>query len=500
MGATTSSRSNHHQIPTSTTTTPPTTIPTAAPTTTNNRVVSSFPLSPSTTYPPTPANSNKWLDFGPVFIVRRHTTETAATAAAAFASPSAGAQPSATATDARISPAAEHVGTASTVTGTTTTAPLDAGDGVSEDDASGDEAEESENEQVDVGEQVMTDEMAEAVECCYDTSPPPHNPTTLHARLQIHRSSVTYKPATACTPHPSLTFCVDTLAPCTADIMVAGTLVRSVALAAAMGQVVTVEPCPMGKCCVQVVEKAARGGNPQKAWFVCALGEGGVGKLRQGATINGIKFHLQEIYGAATSPIASTATTSSGQDCPICLSDPRCVLVLPCRHLCLCRACAEAVRVQGRAGAAVAAGVPRCPICRAVVQSLLHIRTPHDEPDVKDNNNSDIPRTPIPHPTTLPLLPAHPPSDSSTSSSVSSLNLTRSAAPAPSAPPLSPQPQPYRYHDYEYDPVSAPRRKSYHSVVVEPEQGEDGSGGVPGSVLSSVQSGVAGGASCEWVV
>lgn len=47
--------------------------------------------------------------------------------------------------------------------------------------------------------------------------------------------------------------------------------------------------------------------------------------------------------------------------CVVCMSAPRSVAIFPCRHMCVCPACAEMVRVQ----------TARCPICRCVVESLL---------------------------------------------------------------------------------------------------------------------------------
>ena len=46
-----------------------------------------------------------------------------------------------------------------------------------------------------------------------------------------------------------------------------------------------------------------------------------------------------------------------------CLAEARDTTVLPCRHMCMCRACAGELRRQSS----------RCPICRVHVESLLHI-------------------------------------------------------------------------------------------------------------------------------
>ncbi|CAF0755656.1 unnamed protein product [Rotaria sp. Silwood1] len=49
--------------------------------------------------------------------------------------------------------------------------------------------------------------------------------------------------------------------------------------------------------------------------------------------------------------------------CVICLTDIRNVLLLPCRHLCLCKTCAENLKFQSS----------HCPICRIPFRALLQI-------------------------------------------------------------------------------------------------------------------------------
>ncbi len=49
--------------------------------------------------------------------------------------------------------------------------------------------------------------------------------------------------------------------------------------------------------------------------------------------------------------------------CVICLTDIRNVLLLPCRHLCLCGSCAENLKFQST----------NCPICRVPFRALLQI-------------------------------------------------------------------------------------------------------------------------------
>lgn len=53
-----------------------------------------------------------------------------------------------------------------------------------------------------------------------------------------------------------------------------------------------------------------------------------------------------------------------GSECVVCLSDPREVFVLPCRHLCLCADCAPDYKRQAN----------RCPICRKTIVQMVRLR------------------------------------------------------------------------------------------------------------------------------
>lgn len=54
---------------------------------------------------------------------------------------------------------------------------------------------------------------------------------------------------------------------------------------------------------------------------------------------------LRDIFGLEPKP-ASTSDDESSSECVVCMSAPRDTLVLPCRHLCLCKGCAEVLRFQ----------------------------------------------------------------------------------------------------------------------------------------------------------
>uniref|UniRef100_A0A3Q3DHR2 E3 ubiquitin-protein ligase n=1 Tax=Hippocampus comes TaxID=109280 RepID=A0A3Q3DHR2_HIPCM len=91
--------------------------------------------------------------------------------------------------------------------------------------------------------------------------------------------------------------------------------------------------------------------------------------LKQKQVVDGVSYLLQEIYGienkynSQESKVADDEISDNSAECVVCLSDVRDTLILPCRHLCLCNACADTLRYQANC----------CPICR-LFRALLQIR------------------------------------------------------------------------------------------------------------------------------
>ncbi|KAJ8013450.1 hypothetical protein DPEC_G00029920 [Dallia pectoralis] len=92
--------------------------------------------------------------------------------------------------------------------------------------------------------------------------------------------------------------------------------------------------------------------------------------LKQKQVVDGVSYLLQEIYGienkynSQESKITEDDISDNSAECVVCLSDVRDTLILPCRHLCLCNACADTLRYQANC----------CPICRLPFRALLQIR------------------------------------------------------------------------------------------------------------------------------
>lgn len=150
----------------------------------------------------------------------------------------------------------------------------------------------------------------------------------------------------------------------------------------------------------------AEGKSPQSQSTFCTFVRQQAGwaikMLKQKVQVDGLTYELQEIYGidgslaaapkgdagaggggskAGSSETAAGEKTGGaldeidipdGAECIICLCEPRNTTVLPCRHMCLCSECAEALRK----------GSSTCPICRTRVEALLQIRV-----DNKDAND-----------------------------------------------------------------------------------------------------------------
>ncbi|XP_057771817.1 probable E3 ubiquitin-protein ligase LUL4 isoform X2 [Salvia miltiorrhiza] len=74
-------------------------------------------------------------------------------------------------------------------------------------------------------------------------------------------------------------------------------------------------------------------------------------------------YELREIYGLGKSG-PGFSDSGSGKECVVCMTEPKDIALLPCRHMCMCSSCAKALRLQSN----------KCPICREIIEALLEIR------------------------------------------------------------------------------------------------------------------------------
>ncbi|KAI4322253.1 hypothetical protein L6164_021964 [Bauhinia variegata] len=93
-------------------------------------------------------------------------------------------------------------------------------------------------------------------------------------------------------------------------------------------------------------------------------GEYEVQVMKQILWVKGQRYELQEIYGIGNTGDGDLDGNDSGRECVICLSEPRDITVLPCRHMCMCSGCAKLLRSH----------TDSCPICRHPVERLMEIK------------------------------------------------------------------------------------------------------------------------------
>ncbi len=83
-----------------------------------------------------------------------------------------------------------------------------------------------------------------------------------------------------------------------------------------------------------------------------------------------------DVLKKSSSDLDLLLNNTNESTCVICLTDIRNVVLLPCRHLCLCGSCAENLKFQSA----------NCPICRVPFRALLQINALHKRRNCLINN------------------------------------------------------------------------------------------------------------------
>ncbi|XP_057961216.1 probable E3 ubiquitin-protein ligase LUL3 [Malania oleifera] len=86
--------------------------------------------------------------------------------------------------------------------------------------------------------------------------------------------------------------------------------------------------------------------------------------IKQILWVDRVRYELREIYGIKDSDEAGIDNNDAGEECVICMTEPKDTAVLPCRHMCLCSECAKELRLQSST----------CPICRQPIQKFIEIK------------------------------------------------------------------------------------------------------------------------------
>ncbi|XP_073822186.1 uncharacterized protein [Musca autumnalis] len=74
---------------------------------------------------------------------------------------------------------------------------------------------------------------------------------------------------------------------------------------------------------------------------------------------------LLAIYHKHASSVTPTANNDSVLNCIVCLERTRNILLLPCKHICLCSNCADRIMDER--------GIKFCPLCRQDINQTLEI-------------------------------------------------------------------------------------------------------------------------------
>eukprot|EP01112_Ceratiomyxa_fruticulosa_P017957 TRINITY_DN5681_c0_g1_i2.p1 TRINITY_DN5681_c0_g1~~TRINITY_DN5681_c0_g1_i2.p1 ORF type:complete len:452 (-),score=113.66 TRINITY_DN5681_c0_g1_i2:246-1601(-) len=127
----------------------------------------------------------------------------------------------------------------------------------------------------------------------------------------------------------------------------------------------------------------------------CTDGTYAIKVFRQKVHFGGSVFGVHDIFGIDNND------GGENRECVVCMTEPRDTIVLPCRHCCLCGACAEMMRFQTN----------KCAICRSAVKSFLKVSlsSKQDDSNTQADNNSQlktstnnfITQPPIPTPSSL---------------------------------------------------------------------------------------------------
>ncbi|KAJ1999232.1 hypothetical protein H4R26_005152 [Coemansia thaxteri] len=87
--------------------------------------------------------------------------------------------------------------------------------------------------------------------------------------------------------------------------------------------------------------------------------------VKQKVCVNGTVYLQHKIFSPSeTLQSRANPINEVPQQCAVCLSHECDAMMLPCRHLCMCRDCASTHRQHSN----------KCPICRTVVEAIMHIR------------------------------------------------------------------------------------------------------------------------------
>ncbi|KAG5035304.1 hypothetical protein JHK87_010214 [Glycine soja] len=87
-------------------------------------------------------------------------------------------------------------------------------------------------------------------------------------------------------------------------------------------------------------------------------------KARAETGYQSVRYELRELYGIGNSSTTNFDDNDPRNECVICMTEPKDTTVLPCRHMCMCNECANALQHQFN----------KCPKCRQPIEELIEIK------------------------------------------------------------------------------------------------------------------------------
>jgi len=89
--------------------------------------------------------------------------------------------------------------------------------------------------------------------------------------------------------------------------------------------------------------------------------------IKQKLEVKEESYEIDDIY-IASAENANTQVLNVGPvTCIVCYTDKAKVLLYPCRHFCLCEACATKIKQEGKG----------CPVCRVAVERFFDVQLGH---------------------------------------------------------------------------------------------------------------------------
>eukprot|EP00826_Nyctotherus_ovalis_P025235 TRINITY_DN1953_c0_g1_i14.p1 TRINITY_DN1953_c0_g1~~TRINITY_DN1953_c0_g1_i14.p1 ORF type:complete len:203 (+),score=61.43 TRINITY_DN1953_c0_g1_i14:297-905(+) len=121
-----------------------------------------------------------------------------------------------------------------------------------------------------------------------------------------------------------------------------------------------------------IIKIESTGSNKMTQYTMANFEKGEVKVQKQILQVKDSLYNLEEFYGTEGK---KEGNEEESKECVVCYSELANTAVLPCRHLCLCKKCAQIIRMQ----------TSRCPIDRTPVQMFISFKV-----EGLQNDNTEV--------------------------------------------------------------------------------------------------------------